>query len=145
MTKLTMINKAPCPPAISIAMVVRRWDTKHIAQYSMPRATPKATGHCHQATTHSVLPPRPPYWQQTKQQCKMYPLCWPFWWPWRCAGTIPRALPNGGGSWLIALNNNRGMTYQTDEMHLTSLTEYFVGGVSIAFNRLNNCFNIMCH
>ena len=32
------------------------------------------------------------------------------------------------------------MTYQTDEKHLTSLTEYFVGGVSIAFNRLNNRF-----
>ncbi len=28
----------------------------------------------------------------------------------------------------IAPNNNRGMTYQTDEAHLTSLTEYFVGG-----------------
>jgi hypothetical protein len=26
----------------------------------------------------------------------MCPLCWPFWWPSRCGGTIPRALPNGG-------------------------------------------------
>jgi hypothetical protein len=32
------------------------------------------------------------------------------------------------------------MTYQNDEKHLTSMREYFVGGVSIAFNRLNNRF-----
>jgi hypothetical protein len=36
--------------------------------------------------------------------------------------------------------NNRGMTYQTDEKHLTSLIKYFVGGFSIAFNCLNNRF-----
>ena len=41
---------------------------------------------------------------------------------------------------MIAPNNSKGMTYQTDETHLTSLTEYFVGGVSIAFNCLNNRF-----
>ena len=29
------------------------------------------------------------------------------------------------------------MTYQTDEKYLTSMKEYFVEGVSIAFNRLN--------
>ena len=40
----------------------------------------------------------------------------------------------------IAPNNNRGMTYQNDEKHLTSMREYFVGGVSIAFNLLNNRF-----
>ncbi len=28
---------------------------------------------------------------------KMCQRCWPFWWPWRCAGAIPRALPNLGG------------------------------------------------
>ncbi len=22
---------------------------------------------------------------------------WPNWWPWRCAGTLPRTSPNGGG------------------------------------------------
>ncbi len=28
---------------------------------------------------------------------KMDQLCWPFWWLRSCAGTIPRALPDGGG------------------------------------------------
>ena len=28
---------------------------------------------------------------------------------------------------MLASNNNRGMTYQTDEKHLTNLLEYFVG------------------
>ena len=41
----------------------------------------------------------------------------------------------------MAPNNNRGMTYQTDDKHLTNLKEYFVGGGGdIAFNCLNNCF-----
>ncbi len=26
---------------------------------------------------------------------KMHQLLWPFWWPWGCTGTIPRALPVG--------------------------------------------------
>jgi hypothetical protein len=29
---------------------------------------------------------------------------------------------------MLAPNNNRGMTYQTEEKHLTNLLEYFVGG-----------------
>jgi hypothetical protein len=43
---------------------------------------------------------RPPERQQTKRRCNMCPLCWPFWWPLRCAGTILHASPDGGGSWL---------------------------------------------
>jgi hypothetical protein len=39
-----------------------------------------------------------------------------------------------------AINNNSSMTYQTDEKHLTSLIEYFVGGVSIALNHLKHRF-----
>jgi hypothetical protein len=34
---------------------------------------------------------------------------------------------------MLAPNNNRGMTYQTDEKHLTNLLEYFVGVIIIAF------------
>ena len=30
---------------------------------------------------------------------------------------------------MLAQNNIRGMTYQTDEKHLTNLLEYFVGVV----------------
>jgi hypothetical protein len=47
MTKSMMRNKAPCPPAILIAMTVRQCNTKRIAQCSMPRATPEATGRRH--------------------------------------------------------------------------------------------------
>ncbi len=36
--------------------------------------------------------------------------------------------------------NNRGVTYQIDGKHLTGLIEYFVWGVNIAFNLLNNRF-----
>ena len=37
---------------------------------------------------------------------------------------------------MLAPNNNRGMTYQTDEKHLTHLREYFVGVVKLA------CFSL---
>ena len=33
---------------------------------------------------------------------------------------------------MLAPNNNRGMTYQTDEKYSTNLLEYFVGAVIIA-------------
>jgi hypothetical protein len=51
-----------------MAMVVRWCDTKRIAQCSMSRATPEATGCRHWVTTHSVLPQRPPGQQANKQQ-----------------------------------------------------------------------------
>ena len=41
---------------------------------------------------------------------------------------------------MLAPNNNRGMTYQTDEKHLTIIPEYFVGVVKPAINRYNNRF-----
>jgi hypothetical protein len=37
-------------------------------------------------------------------------------------------------------NNNRGVTYQTDEKHLNNMAVYFVGVVNIVFNRYNNRF-----
>jgi hypothetical protein len=51
-----------------MAMAVRRSNTDGIAQCSMPRATPEATGCWHWATTHSVLPQRLPEQQANKQQ-----------------------------------------------------------------------------
>ena len=33
---------------------------------------------------------------------------------------------------MLAPNNNRGMTYQTDEKHTTIFSEYFVGVVKLA-------------
>jgi len=33
---------------------------------------------------------------------------------------------------MLAPNNNRGMTYQTEEKHLNNLLEYFVGAGKLA-------------
>ena len=41
---------------------------------------------------------------------------------------------------MLAPNNNRGVTYQTDEKHLHNMVEYFVGVVNVVFNRYNNRF-----
>ncbi len=92
-------RRSNAPPLQTMLMaMVRRWsDTCGIAQWSMSRATPEATGRRHRATTCSVWPWRPPGRQQTKQRCIMYPLWWPFWWSSWCVGTIPRASPDGGG------------------------------------------------
>jgi hypothetical protein len=68
-------------------LAVRWCHTEHIAQCSMTRASPEATGRSHRATTRSVLPRWPPGRQPTQRLCKMYPLCWPFRWPSQCAGT----------------------------------------------------------
>jgi hypothetical protein len=38
---------------------------------------------------------------------------------------------------MLTPNNNRGMTYQTDEKHLTIFPEYFVGVVKLACYALN--------
>ncbi len=61
-------TNAPCPPAVSMAMAVRRSVTDGIPQCSMPRATLEATGCQHRATTCSVLNQRPPGQQANKQQ-----------------------------------------------------------------------------
>jgi hypothetical protein len=52
-----------------------RWQNKkHIAQYSMSRAIQEATGHCHYATTCSVLALWLPGQQQKKQQQQNFPI-----------------------------------------------------------------------
>ncbi len=61
-------TNAPRPPAVSMATAVRRSNTDGIAQCSMSRATPEATGRWYRATTCSVLPQRPPGQQANKQQ-----------------------------------------------------------------------------
>ena len=65
------------------------------------KATSEATGHCHWASTRSMSPQWPPGRQSTKQRCKMYPLCWPFWWSLRSGSTIQRASFDGGGSLVV--------------------------------------------
>ncbi len=67
-------TNAPLLLVISMAMQ-RHWsDTWGIAQCSMSRATPEATGrrHWHRATTKSVLPQRPPGQQQTNNNVIEY-------------------------------------------------------------------------
>jgi hypothetical protein len=61
-------TNAPHPPAVSMAMAVRWSNTDGIAQCSMSRATPEATGCRHQATTCSVSPQRTPGQQAYIQQ-----------------------------------------------------------------------------
>jgi hypothetical protein len=51
-----------------MATVVRRSNTDGIVQCGMSRATPEATRRRYRATTHSVLPQRPPGQQANKQQ-----------------------------------------------------------------------------
>jgi hypothetical protein len=59
---------APCPPAVSMAMAVRRSNTDSIAQCGISRATLEATGCRHWATTCYVSPQRPSGQQANKQQ-----------------------------------------------------------------------------
>ncbi len=39
---------------------------------------------------------------------------------------------------MLTPNNNRGVTYQTDEKHLTNLREYFVGVVLLVCYSINS-------
>ena len=60
-------TNAPHLLAVSMATVMRQSNTDSIAQCSMSTATPEATGRRHRATTHSVLPQRPPGQQANNQ------------------------------------------------------------------------------
>jgi hypothetical protein len=90
-------TNAPLLRAILMAMQAHWSNTDGIAQCRMSRATTEATRCRHQATTRFLSPQWPPGRQQTKQRQNIHLLCWPFQWPWQCAGTYPRTLPNGGG------------------------------------------------
>jgi hypothetical protein len=61
-------TNAPHPPAILMAMAVRRSNKDGIAQCGISMATAEATGRRHRETTCSVLPQRPPGQQAYKQQ-----------------------------------------------------------------------------
>jgi hypothetical protein len=41
---------------------------------------------------------------------------------------------------MLAPNNNRGVTHQTDEKQLHNMSKYFVGVVNVVFNRYINRF-----
>jgi hypothetical protein len=56
-----------------MATAVRRSNTDGIAQCGMSTATPEATEHRHWATTHFIVPQRPPGQQANKQQSTNIP------------------------------------------------------------------------
>ena len=104
-------TNTPLMQAISMAVWMCWSSSCGIAQCSMTRASPEATGCRHWATTCSILPRRPPGWQQMKRQCNMYPLCWPYRWPWQCGSMIPCTSTNGGESWLSQKQLNDPMEW----------------------------------
>ncbi len=59
--KSTTEKNAPTLLAISMAMWIRWYGVKRIAQYGRSRATLDATGRCHRASTRPVLPWRMPW------------------------------------------------------------------------------------
>ncbi len=96
MPKSMTMNKCTSVLSHFMALQTRPCYTEFIARRRGFRALPEATGLHHRVSIHSVLPLRPPWSLYKQRQQKMHKLCWPFWWPWRCAGTIPRASPDGG-------------------------------------------------
>jgi hypothetical protein len=67
-TKSTMMNKCTSAAGCFDGHGRHRSNTDGIAQCGMSRATLEATGRRHWATTHYVLPQRPPGQQANKQQ-----------------------------------------------------------------------------
>jgi hypothetical protein len=104
--------------AVSMAIAMRRYYTVHIAQWRRFVAFIKATKRHHRAITRS-----------DRHQSDM---------PTPISGVyfIVKSLKKSSS----CPNNNRGVTYQTDEKHLNNMSEYFVGVDNIAFNRYNNRF-----
>ncbi len=89
-----------------MAMRTRWSNARGIAQFRKSRATLDAPGRRHWVTTSSVLPQWPPGQQKTNNNQQMTLKRWPNWWPWRCAGTLPRTSPNGGGLGLFKMPLN---------------------------------------
>ena len=62
------MKKTSLPGPILTTSLMRQCDATYIAWWSMPLATPEATGCCHGVSIHIVSPRQPPGQQQTKQQ-----------------------------------------------------------------------------
>jgi hypothetical protein len=113
-------TNTPTKLAVLMAIAMRRYDTARIGRWRGSRASLKANGCHHRASNCS----------DSMQSDIPTPVL---------SDVFHRQIVSHKTT-RIAPNNNRGMTYQNDEKHLISIREYFVGGVSIAFNRLNNRF-----
>ena len=59
--KLATEKNGPASRAISMAMRIKWYGAKRIAQYGRSRATLDATGRCHRVSIHPVLPWRTPW------------------------------------------------------------------------------------
>ncbi len=79
-------TNAPPLQANMMAMAVHQSDTVSIDRRMKSRAFIKAAQHRHQVTTRSVLPGGHQGDSKQNKNAKYPPLCWPFWWPWWCAG-----------------------------------------------------------
>ena len=102
-------NNTPTKLTVLMAIAMRRYNTAHIARWRRSRASLEATG-CH-------------HW--AKKTCSnRYQLDMPT--PFFLFFSSSVANKDNKTT-RIAPNNNKGMT---DEKHLTSLIEYFDGGVS---------------
>ena len=104
------ITNAPTLLAILMAITMQQYNTSRIARGRRSRASLEATGCHHWASTH---------FNSIKGTCL----------PRLFAVYFIVELLKRPQSTRIAPNINRGMTYQTNEKHLTSLIEYFVGGL----------------
>ncbi len=95
--KSSMTIKCTSAQLSSTAALIRRCNATYIARWRSSRASFKATGCCHQVSICSVSSRRTTGSHARKKRWKKHHTCWPFWWPWWCAGTILRASPDGGG------------------------------------------------
>ena len=99
----------PTLMAILMVIAMRRYCTAHIAWWRRSRAFIKATKHHHRARTRSDI----------------------------AQSDTPTPVVSSILSWkwvrvdMLAPNNNRGMTYQTEDNNLPYLLEYFFGVVTL--------------
>jgi len=101
MTKSSMAIECISVRPSSTAELMRRYDATYIARWREFMATPEATGSRNWASIRTVLPRRMTGFACRQKTMKKHHTCRPFCWPWRCAGTIPSASPDGGRPGLL--------------------------------------------
>ena len=116
----TMMKHVPTLLAVSMAIAMRQYNTARIARWRRFVAFIKATKRHHRPSDEHSL--------------RYYKRDTP----------TPVVLDISSWNWApfdkLAPNNKRGITYQTDEKHLTIFPEYFVEVVKLAINCYSNHF-----